>query len=300
MTSSKMTRGFGAFSTLTLAGAAVLVFHSAALAQQAEPVAKDSENAQAEPVAEPAAEPTGEPEAQAQPPQDLPPEYGPPPGYRQPPPAQGYPPPEYGPSYNDYYGPRGYPPPPRRYYRPRYHQQPIRYYPEPITYRTFFFGLGLGVGGVALFPPSGNGDASSRPGISYNLHFGFGVSPRWSIVLSGDGAYCYFTGFAVDQSVWSIGPQVFITRHLYARGGIGVATKSIDYNTNSLDYYAYDSYSDSGMGWTAALGFEFLQSYHTSLGLELAGTFGHYQAADLYTYSKNQGTIGVNFMLNLF
>jgi hypothetical protein len=54
------------------------------------------------------------------------------------------------------------------------------------------------------------------------------------------------------------------------------------------------------MGWTAALGWEFLQSYHTSLGLELAGTFGRYQNPDVITGSKNQGTIGVNFMLNLF
>jgi hypothetical protein len=295
MTSSKMTRGFGAFTTLTLAGAAVLVFHSAALAQQAEPDAKDSQKAKAEPVAEP--------EAKQPPPQgqDLPPEYGPPPGYRQPPQPHGYPPPGYGPYYNDYYGPPGYAPPPQRYYRPRYYQQPVRYYPEPLAYRPFFFGVGLGVGGVALFPPSGSGEkSSSRAGMSYNLHFGFGVSPRWSIVLSGDGAFSYFSGYSIDQSVWSIGPQVFITHHLYARGGLGVATKSVDYSSSSMDYYADTGYSDSGMGWTGALGWEFMQSYHTTLGLELAGTFGHYQNVDAVTGSKNQGTIGLNFMLQLF
>jgi len=295
MTSSKLTRGFGAFSTLTLAGAAVLVFHSAALAQQAGPDAKDSEKAKAEPAAEP--------EAKQPPPQgqDLPPEYGPPPGYHHGPAARGYPP-GPDPYPNDYYGPPGYPPPPPRYYRPRYYQQQAypRFYPEPLSYRPFFFGVGLGIGGVALFPPSGGGGASSRAGMSYNLHFGFGVSPHWSIVLSGDGAYSYFSGYGIDQSVWSIGPQVFITRHLYARGGVGVATKSIDYNTNSMDYYANGGYSDSGMGWTAALGWEFTQSYHAALGLELAGTFGHYQTFDTITGSRNQGTIGLNFMVNLF
>jgi hypothetical protein len=295
-----MTRGFGALSLLTVAGAAVLVFHSAALAQQAEPAAKDGAKANPEAKDDAAAKP-------AQPQEDLPPEYAPPPGYRHapPPPPRGYPPPGYGSSYDYYYGPSYGPPayPPPRYYRPRpYQPAPGRYYPEPLSYRPFFFGVGLGVGGVGLFPVKGAGDASSRAGMSYNLHFGFGVSPRWSVVLAGDGAYSYFSGYNIDQSVWSIGPQVFITHHLYARAGIGVATKSIDQNQDYYysDYYSYSSYSDSGMGWTAALGWEFMQSYHLSLGLEAAATFGHYQAEDVLTMSKNQGTIGINFMLNLF
>jgi hypothetical protein len=54
------------------------------------------------------------------------------------------------------------------------------------------------------------------------------------------------------------------------------------------------------MGWTAALGWEFMQSYHVSLGLEAAATYGHYQTRDDITMSKDQGTIGINFMLNLF
>jgi hypothetical protein len=300
MRSSKMTRRFGAFSVLALSGLAVLVFHSAALAQQATPDAKDSQKATAasqKAAAEPADEAAPKPAPQ---PQDLPPDYGPPPGYRPPPPPHGYPPPGYGP-YQDYYGPPGYPPP--RYYRtrPYYPAAPVRYYPEPIAYRSFFFGVGLGVGGVAIFPSAGGGENASRPGMAYNLHFGFGVSPRWSIVLAGDGAFAYFDGYDVSQSVWSIGPQVFLTRHLYARAGIGVATKAVD-DGSSYDYYdyGYSTYSDSGMGWTLALGWEFMQSYHVSLGLEAAATYGHYQNPDVLTYNKNQGTIGINFMLNLF
>jgi hypothetical protein len=283
---------------MALAGASVLVFHSAAFAQQEEPSAPAAKDAEAAKPEHPA-----EAGAKQQPPQDLPPEYAPPPGYRhgppQPPPPPSYPPPGYGPYYQEYYGPPGYPPPPPRYYRPRpYQPAPRYYYPEPTAYRSFFFGFGLGVGGVAIFPESGGGDNKSRAGLAYNLHFGFGVSPRWSIVLAADGAYSYFNGYSVDQSVWSIGPQVFLTHKLYVRAGVGVATKSVDYNAD--DYYDYGGYSDSGLGWTAALGFEFLQSYHSSIGLELAATLGHYPNADNVTYSKDQGTIGVNFMLNLF
>jgi hypothetical protein len=310
MRSSKVTRGFRAFSLLTVAAGAVLVFHSAAQAQQASPDAKEGDKAkpQAKPEAKPAAKPEAMPEAkeEASPPagqEELPPEYAPPPGYHRAPPApRGYPHPGYAPNYDYYYGPPApyYPP---RYYRPRpYAMGPVQYYPEPITYRPFFFGVGLGVGGVALFPVDGYGDASSRAGMSYNLRFGFGVSPRWSIVLSGDGAYAYFSGYSIDQSVWSIGPQVFINRHLYARGGIGVAMKSVDMGSGYYDYYgySYDTFSDSGMGWTLALGWEFMQSYHVALGLEAAATYGHYQSPDSITVSKNQGTVGVNFILTLF
>ena len=293
MRSSAMTRRFRALSFMTLAGASVLVFHSAAFAQQAEPAAKDAEAAKPEPAAEAG--------AKQQPPQDLPPEYGPPPGYRHgppapPPPPSGYPPPGYGPYYQDYYG--GYPPPPPRYYRPRPYYQPappMRYYPEATTYRPFFFGFGLGVGGVGVFihdPLPGQNDNASRAGLGYNLRFGFGVSPRWSIVLSADGAQAYFDGASVSETTWTIGPQVFITRQLYARAGIGAAT----YEQDSWDNngYYYGSASDSGTAAVAAIGFEFMQHYHTALALEASGTIGYFPNKDKVS------TFGLNFVLNLF
>ena len=305
MRSSAMTRRFRALSTLTLAGAAVLVFHSAAFAQQAQPeapaapAAKDAEAGKPEPAAEAG--------AKQQPPQDLPPEYAPPPGYRhgppQPPPpppgyAQpGYPPQGYGPYYQDYYGPQGYPPPAPRYYRPRpYYPAPgPRYYPEPTTFRTFFFGFGLGIGGVGIMPhDTSTYENTSRAGLGYNLRFGFGVSPRWSIVLSSDGAQAYFNGSSVSETAWTIGPQVFITRQLYARAGIGAATYSEE--VDSCDSYGcyVDTASDSGMAMTAAMGFEFMQHYHTSLALEAVGTMARFPNKD------NVSTFGLNFVLNLF
>jgi len=294
MRSPAITGTLRAFFAFTVAGASVLVFHSAALAQQPAPP-PDAEKAPSEPAAES--------EAKQAPPQDLPPEYAPPPGYRHP----GPPPPTWLRTRErvtarttplTIMGLQEYPPPPPRYYRPRYYAPaPAHYYPEPTTFRPFFVGFGLGVGGVGIFPASGS--ASTRTGVAYNLHFGFGVSPRWSLVLSGDGAFSYLDGYNIDQSVWSIGPQVFITRHLYARAGIGVATKSVDsnyYNSKLLRRRILRF----GDGWTAALGFEFLQSYHSSVGLEAAATMGHYQNPDVVTNSRNEGTIGVNFVLNLF
>jgi hypothetical protein len=298
-----MTRRFRAFSAMTLAGAAVLVFHSAAFAQQEAAEAKGAEAKSAEAKGVEAAKPeaaTPEPAATAaakpQPPQELPPEYAPPPGYHHgnPPPAPpGYPPPGNGPYYHEYYGPPGYPPP--RYYRPHYYQPgPPRFFPEPTTYRQFFFGFGLGVGGVAVFPHQEGTDNSSRAGLGYNLRFGFGVSPRWSIVLAADGAQAYFNGTNVTETAWTIGPQVFITPKLYARAGVGAAT----YNQDSCDDWGgwcdNNGWNDSGMAGMAAIGFEFMQSYHTALALEASGTFARFPNKDKVS------TFGLNFVLNVF
>jgi hypothetical protein len=278
--------------------ACVLLFHTASFAQQATstPATKDAQP-KAEPgKAEPAPE-AGEKQAPGQAP--PPPEYGPPPGYHdQAAPPQ---PPSYPPSYDPYYygGPPPYPPPPPRYYHPyrRYYQPappPPQYYGEPTTYRPFFFGFGLGVGGVGILPQDTvHYDKTSRVGLGYNLRFGFGVSPRWSIVLSADGAQAYFDGLGISETAWTIGPQVFITRQLYARAGVGGAT----YSADSCDAYGYcytGGNNDSGVAGTAAVGFEFMQSYHTALALEAVGTIAK------FPNDYKMSTFGINFILNLF
>jgi len=208
-------------------------------------------------------------------------------------PPSAYPPPGYGPSYHEYYGPPGYPPPPPRYYRPRYYQPGPGYYPEPVAYRTFFFGFGLGVGGVGVYPSdTSTYPNTSRLGLGYNLRFGFGVSPRWSILLAADGAQAYFNRRSVTETAWTIGPQVFITPKLYARAGVGAATYEQDSCYDSGCDYA--GMSDSGMAVAAAVGFEFMQSYHTALALEAAGTIGYFPNKDKVS------TFGINFVLNLF
>ena len=289
MRSSWMTAGFRPLLALTVLFGAVVVFHGASFAQQ-------SEAAPAAPAAAPAEAVAPVPQVD----QQVPPDYGPPPGYRHPP-QYGQRPPQG--DYNDYYG---YPPPPPapRYYRhPRYYpapapSYPMGGYPAPTSYRSIYFGFGLGVGGVAVLPhDEGKLDSAgytiqnaSRAGLAYNLRLGFGVSPRWSLVFSADGAAAYFNGYDVSQTAWTIGPQVFLNRQLYLRGGIGVA----HYNQTYDDGYSYFDVSDSGMASTVALGFEFMQSYHTSMALELNGSMGWYPNKD------RVGTMGLNFVLNLF
>jgi hypothetical protein len=292
MRSSKMTCRLGTIAVPFFTCASVLLFHSATFAQQEEPSVKDADKAEPAPDADVKTKPEVKGKGQAQ---DLPPEYGPPPGYRHGPPPRsyGYPPPGYGPYYE--YGPYGYPPPPRHFGRPHPYS-PVRYYPEPVSYRTFFFGFGLGVGGIGILPyDKTTYENSSRAGIGYNLRFGFGVSPRWSIVFSADGAMAYFDGVSVTNTAWTIGPQVFLTPKLYLRGGVGAAT----YSQDTCDIYYGDYYcgygtSDSGMAVAAAVGFEFLQSYHTALALEASGTMSYFPNKDKVS------TFGLNFVLTLF
>jgi hypothetical protein len=330
MRSSAMARRFAAFSTSTLVGAAVLVFHTAAFAQQNPPTknspakekaapsapaatqagpSKDSpakDDADAAKDAKPAPTPeAGSNQQEPQAPPELPPGYAPPPGYRNAPPPQGYPqPPAEEPYYqgpyqhDEYYGP---PPPPYGYPPPRYYRRyapppPVRYYPEPLSYRPFFFGFGVGVGGVAEYRYDID-SARSRVGIGYDLRFGFGLSPRWALVLAADGAAAYFQNLNLSETVFTIGPQFWATRKLYLRAGIGAASRTYESNSYYSDYYGdyyRDSWTDSGMGAVAAVGFEFMQSYHVSLAVEANGTVGYYSNKDTLS------TFGINFVMNLF
>jgi hypothetical protein len=320
MRSSAMARRFGIFSAVTLAGAAVLVFHTAALAQQNEPKQAETkaENKAETNVREDSTKdvktpkdasndakeaPLAAPEAGAeQAPQELPPGYALPPGYRNGPP-QGYPQPPADPYYRGpyqhdrYYGPppSDYPYPPPRYSH-RYAPPPA-YYPDPIGYRPFFFGFGLGVSGVAIFPNQSGFNNEARMGLGYTLRLGFGLSPHWSLVLAADGATAYFDHVSVNETVFTIGPQVWLTHKLYARAGIGAASRSYDHGSSydrSGYYYDYGIDTESGMGGVGAVGLEFMQSYHFSLAVEANGTVGY------FPNKETLSTFGINFVMNLF
>jgi hypothetical protein len=341
MRSPAMARRFGEFSATVVAGAAVLVFHTAAFAQQKDankdndakdtaakkPAAPDASKKATEPSTAAPAAPAGavheaapaptaagaakQPAPEAE--EEMPPGYSPPPGYRQAPPPHGYPQPPaeepeyyYGPYHHGYY--YGPPPPPYGYPPPRYYRRhapppppPVGYYPEPISYRPFFFGFGIGVSGLGEYP--NQGDARSRVGFGYTMRLGFGLSPHWSLVLAADGATAYFHNMNISETVFTVGPQVFLSRKLYVRAGIGAASRTYEYDSYYNDYSGYyysDSWTDSGMGAVAAIGMEFFQGYHVSLAVEANGTVGYYPNRDQTGTRDTLSTFGINFVMNLF
>ena len=282
-------------SVVATATLAVLGVHTAALAQQGQVPDAPPTAAAAEPA--PPATPAPPPPAAAEPvPAPPPPGYGPTPGYGSPP---GYgPTPGYG-------SPPGYGPPPGYGYRPHYGYQP-GYYPPPapvyagpmrFVYHPFMFSVGLGARSLSF---SNSDTSGSEAGLSYALHIGFGITPRWMVLLAADGTWAQFSGAAFSghvsyaQTTYTAGAQFFILPWLYSRLGLGFGC--IEWSDDWGDW------SDCrGQAAAGGVGAQFLQTRSTSLAAELAATVARYSdSAVILQGNEVWYSIGVNLMLNLF
>jgi hypothetical protein len=200
----------------------------------------------------------------------------------QPPPNYPQPPPNYP------QRPAGYPPPPPQGAPPGYPasghgQYPQSYYPpqalERSQYRPFTLGLGLGVG--SLWFRDLIGSREFEPGLSYTLRVGFGITRRWLVFLGAEGTGVNHVDSGVWQTGYLLGAQCFVLHRLYLRGGLGLATGTIE------------SDQVTGQSAMAAAGFEFAQGYSTSLAVELSFTGARYPG-ETWTNS------GLNFVLSFF
>ena len=238
--------------------ATVLLVHTAAAhAQQPAPQA-----------AEPA------PAAPAAAPQEYPPGYAPPPGY-----AAAPPPPAYGP-------PPGYGAPPPRY---TYYPPPPPPPPRARIDRPFMIGGSLGVGGLRYYDDvnaQGTLVSEGGPATGYSGRLGFGLSPRFLLLLGIDGAAASQDGFVYDQHIIYAGGQFFLTRQLFVRAGAGMG------NITGHDSYDFLTFGKTGLGLTGSLGIELLQGYNWSLELAAMGTAGFYTDE---TWTSGTVNIGFNF-----
>jgi hypothetical protein len=165
------------------------------------------------------------------------------------------------------------------------------------TYRPFMLGFGLGVSSLSFSDPNASGHEA---GLSYALHLGFGITPRWMVMLAADGAWAQFSGSAFtghtsySQTAYTAGAQFFMLPWLYSRLGLGMAC--IEWTDDFGDW------SDCrGQAGVAGIGGEFLQTHSTSLAAELAATFARYpESAVIGQGNEVWYSIGVNVMLNLF
>lgn len=243
---------------------AVLLLHGAARAQQSDPEQAPPSPPPPAPADAPPAPPTapGDPPAAPAPPPPL----QPPPNYPKPPP--GYPPPP------PYGGPPGGAPAPHGYYPRSYFPQP----PRP-QYRPFTLGMGLGVGALAFHDEFG--ERQGEPGLSYTLRVGFGITRSWLIFLGAEGTGVTHDDAGVWHTAYLLGAQCFVIDRVYARGGLGLSTATIQDD------------SVTGQALMAAAGFEFAQGYSTSLAVELSFTGARYPGE---TWSNG----GLNFVLSFF
>jgi hypothetical protein len=137
-------------------------------------------------------------------------------------------------------------------------------------------------------------------GISYALRLGFGITPRWMLLLAMDGAWAQFsardfsgiTSFA--QTTYTAGAQFFASPWLYVRLGIGLAC--LQWSDDFGDWS--DCRGEAAAG---GVGAEFLQTHNTSLAAELVATGARYpeHAVDSDT-NDIWYSVGVNLVVNLY
>jgi len=168
------------------------------------------------------------------------------------------------------------------------------------TYRPFMLGFGLGVSSLSLSAADGS---AHEAGLSYALHLGFGITPRWMVLLAIDGAWAQFSGgsnsyfnarTSFAQTTYTAGAQFFMLPWLYSRLGLGMGC--IDWSND------YGDGSDCrGIAGAAGVGAEFLQTRSTSLAAEVAATLAEYpESASINERNDVWYSIGVNLRLNLY
>jgi hypothetical protein len=181
----------------------------------------------------------------------------------------GYPPPAPPPPENPPAGPGGYAAP--------------GYPVEPVRYRPFTLGLGLGAGGLAFH--DGNGRAREA-GLSYTVRIGFGVARGWLVFVGAEGTGTNHMTYGVWQTAYLLGTQYFILERLYLRAGFGLANATAT-NTSG------QAMGGTGAAVMAAVGVEIAQGDSTSLGLEPSITAARHG-------SETWSNFGVNFVLSFY
>ena len=255
---NKLVTGIAAFT--------VLLVHTAAHAQQGEPP----------------------------PPQEYPPAYAPPPGYVPPP---SYPPQSYGPA-PTYGAPPAYvppppPPPPPYRYAPAYRYAPPGYYalpppppPRDVLYRPFMLGFGIGFGGL-VFDDAYTGNHTHQGGLSYTGRLGFGLHPGLMLLLDTEGSVVSSGPSSISQSVNVIGLQIFLTRRLFVKGGLGFGAAAQD-----------DLRTHWGAAAMGGAGYELAQGWNWSFDIEATISGARYHDNGIDQSWTNWSL--VNFALNFF
>jgi hypothetical protein len=254
------------------------------------PRASAAQGAPAPPEAAPApSAPAETAPAQSAPPRAYPP---PPPRYsNQAPPnypqAPGYP--TQAPTGYPSQAPSGYQAPPSSWVPSSVNQRrQWGYYPQVEgIYRPFSFTVGVGPG-TLIGPGEPNNVA-----ISYNLfRLGFGIASNLQFVLAFEGTGTTsvnpLTGLDswLRQDQWLLGIQYYLVPRLYLRGGVGVGSVS--------EHTEFDSFDGgTGVAMAGAIGFEFVQTPHVALALDLNGSVTQYAR-------ERWKTAGVNLTLAFF
>jgi len=118
------------------------------------------------------------------------------------------------------------------------------------------------------------------PNLSFVIEFqGTGVNT----VNETYGEYSW-----LKQENWLIGLQYHFLRRMYVRGGIGAGF--VSENTESFDIPG----PGTGLATAGAIGFEFVQTPHVALALDLNGSVTKYARKEYW------GTTGLNLAVSFY
>jgi hypothetical protein len=215
-------------------------------------------------------------------------------------PARAYPPPP--PRYPNQAPPANYPSqtPPANYpSAPPGYQNPPTYWGPPSVgrnqwgypavegiYRPFSFTIGVGPGALI-------GPGEHELALSYNLfRLGFGLARDLSFVISFEG-----TGTSsispetgedswLKQENWLLGIQYHVVPRLYLRGSLGAGF--VSEHTESASFAG-----GRGVAMAGAIGYEFIQTAHVALALDLNGSVTKYAR-------ESWKTAGLNLAVSFF
>jgi len=150
-------------------------------------------------------------------------------------------------------------------------------------------GGSLGLAGLHYHFSDGS-SASDDPAAGYSLRLGFGIAPRLLFLIEANGAVASVSeagyGLSFDQTIYDLGLQVFLTRKLFVRGGVGLGNIRAWY-----DGY-YGDVSKTGFAMTGSVGLELLQGYNWSFELAGQAIAGFYSGENWTSYALN---LGFNF-----
>jgi hypothetical protein len=129
--------------------------------------------------------------------------------------------------------------------------------------------------------------------ITYNLfRLGFGIAPNLSLVLGYEGAGTNSVNPDSGLNSWLkqetllFGLQYHFGRGFYVRGAVGEGSV-----TETTDFAHYSG--GSGVALSGALGYEFYQSHHVALALDLNASNTRYS-------TESWQTAGLNLALSFF
>ena len=132
-------------------------------------------------------------------------------------------------------------------------------------------GIGLGLGNMGC---EGNGCEDVTEAAGIDGHIGVMLIPRLALIGELWGMGHTEDRVTITQTIATIGAQLWLTRRLWLRGGLGVAHSSFNYDGDLIDI---SSRSDTVPGFTLGAGIEVVATRHFALDLSLRGGTGVYE-----------------------